>query len=103
VAELLVKATLERPKDIKHRAAQRIARVEMGAEGERRVGGAFGSLDHHQQALFDWLTTVEPCVDHRCRCFNTTEGMEVLGGSPPTVFVGDTKAGGAARIDVEGK
>ncbi len=29
--------------------------------------------------------------------------MEVLSGSPPTVFVGDTKAGGAARIDVEGR
>lgn len=41
VAELLIKATTERPKEIKDRAAQRLAQEEAGIEGAPRTGGEF--------------------------------------------------------------
>lgn len=92
MADLLTRATLERPKEIKDRAAQRYAQGVGGGEVlgwmDGWIGKAIGSR---------WLVS---------SCLVTTTGTQegptkVLSGSPPTVFVAD-KAG-AARIDMEGK
>lgn len=99
MAELLTKATLERPKDTKDRADQRLARAQAASEGAQgRTGGEpihVSMSDCDLNGLLMYFTTTLDSARIR------TEGMSVLSGSPPTVFVAD-KAG-AARIDTEGE
>lgn len=93
MSELLVKATLERPKDAKDRADQRLAQVQAASEGAQgRMGGE--PMCCRGNKLGECITTSDSYPIW-------TEGMEVLSGSPPAVFVADKP--GAARIETEGK